>query len=83
MGVFVMAVHATTELAMSPEVIQKKLREAEHKPDSAIVSVPVAAAHEDVSERTIRRRYPLIRTGLRGVGVRLGYLRHRQAQTAT
>jgi hypothetical protein len=68
---------------MSPDVIQKKLKEIENKPDSAIVPVPVAAAHDDVSERTVRRRYPLVRTGLRGVGVQLGYLRHRPAQIAS
>lgn len=46
-------------------------------PDSAVVPTAVAAAHDNVSERTVRRRYPLIKLSERRYGVRVGYLRHR------
>jgi hypothetical protein len=48
-------------------------------PDSAVVPIGVAAIHDNVSERTIRRNYPLIELSERRKGVSLGYLRHRQA----
>jgi len=48
-------------------------------PDSAKVPVPVAAAHEGVSPKTIRRRYPLVQMGERIKGVSLGYLRRHKA----
>lgn len=67
---------------MSPEAIRDHLKQLADKPDSAIVPVAVAAEHDGVSERTIRRNYPLVETGLRRKGVPLGFLRHRQAQPA-
>jgi hypothetical protein len=51
-------------------------------PDSAVVPTAVAAMHDNVSERTVRRNYPLIQLSERRFGVTVGYLRHRKAQTA-
>jgi hypothetical protein len=51
-------------------------------PDSAVVPTAVAAKHDNVSERTVRRAYPLIQLSPGRHGVRVGYLRHRTAQTA-
>ena len=51
-------------------------------PDSAVVPTAVAARHDNVSERTVKRRYPLIQLSERRFGVTVGYLRHRKAQTA-
>jgi hypothetical protein len=46
-------------------------------PDSAIIPVSVAARHDNISERTVRRRYPLVRITERISGVPMGFLRHR------
>jgi hypothetical protein len=51
-------------------------------PDSAVVPTAVAAMHDNVPERTVRRNYPLIKLSERRFGVSVGYLRHREAQTA-
>lgn len=51
-------------------------------PNSAVVPTAVAAMHDNVSERTVRRNYPLIKLSERRFGVSVGYLRHREAQTA-
>jgi hypothetical protein len=51
-------------------------------PDSAVVPTAVAAKHDNVSERTVRRTYPLIKLSERRYGVNVGYLRHRTAETA-
>jgi hypothetical protein len=52
-------------------------------PDSAYVSVAVAALHDGVGEKTIRRNYPLIKISERRYGVSVGYLRHRGAKGST
>jgi hypothetical protein len=46
-------------------------------PDSAIVPISVVAEHDNVSEKTVRRYYPLVRLTERISGVRVSYLRHR------
>ena len=46
-------------------------------PDSAYVSVAVAAEHDGVSVKTIRRNYPLKKLSPRRYGVSVGDLRHR------
>ena len=52
-------------------------------PDTAAIPVPVAALHEGVSRRTIKRTYPLVKLSEHREGVLLGYLRHkREAITA-
>jgi hypothetical protein len=43
----------------------------------------VAAVHEGVSVRTIKRNYPLINITDHRQAVLLGYLRNRQAQSVT
>jgi hypothetical protein len=47
-------------------------------PDSAAIPVPVAALHEGVSRRTIKRSYPLIKLSQHREGVLLGYLRRKR-----
>jgi hypothetical protein len=59
---------------LSPE---ERLKLIPNLPDSAVVSVAVAALHDDVSEKTVRRSYPLIKISERRRGVLVGYLRHR------
>jgi hypothetical protein len=62
-----------------PEDILKRFADL---PDSAVVSTAVAAMHDNVSERTVRRRYPLTQLSERRHGVTVGYLRHRGPQSA-
>lgn len=62
-----------------PEEILKRFADL---PDSAVVSTMVAAMHDNVSDRTVRRNYPLIKLSDRRYGVSVGYLRHRHTQTA-
>lgn len=45
-------------------------------PDSAKIPLAVAAVHEGCSVKTIRRRYPLVKTGNRKQAVPLSFLRH-------
>jgi hypothetical protein len=61
---------------------QKILELLPRLPDTAKVPIQVAAVHEGVSDRTIRRNYPLVEMGARLKGVSLGYLR-RRISTAT
>jgi hypothetical protein len=46
-------------------------------PDTAVVPIAVAAVHDSVSERTVRRTYPLVQLSPGRCGVSVGYLRHR------
>jgi hypothetical protein len=63
-----------------PDDILKRFAEL---PDSAVVSTKVAAKHDNVSERTVRRKYPLIKLSTRRSGVSVGYLRHRRPVAPT
>lgn len=56
---------------------EERLKLIHTLPDSAYVSVAVAALHDGVGEKTIRRNYPLIKISERRYGVSVGYLRHR------
>lgn len=47
-------------------------------PDTAAIPVPVAALHEGVSRRTIKRTYPLVKLSEHRDGVLLGYLRRKR-----
>jgi hypothetical protein len=47
-------------------------------PDTAAIPVPVAALHEGVSRRTIKRTYPLVKLSEHREGVLLGYLRRKR-----
>jgi hypothetical protein len=65
---------------MATEDILKRIADL---PDSAVVPIKVAALHDNVSERTVRRTYPIVKLSPRRDGVRVGYLRHRDIpQTA-
>jgi hypothetical protein len=61
-------------MALSPHY-QQILEHIDKLPDTAAIPVPVAALHEGVSRRTIKRSYPLIRISEHRDGVLLGYLR--------
>jgi hypothetical protein len=63
---------------MSPEHILEILRQMPDLPDSAIIPIPVVAAHDCVSERTVRRNYPVIDLSPNRQGVPLGFLRTRE-----
>jgi hypothetical protein len=67
---------------MSPERINEILERLPTLPDSAIVPVSVAAAHDNVCERTVRRSYPLERVSPNRLGVRLAFLRYRGKDAA-
>ena len=58
------------------------LKRFDELPDSAVVPTAVAAKHDNVSERTVIRNYPLIKLTERRHGVSVGYLRHRKAVVA-
>jgi hypothetical protein len=61
----------------SDERVDEILKNFDKLPDSAVVPTAVAAAHDHVSEWTVRRRYPLIRLSEGRYGVRVSYLRNR------
>jgi len=66
-------------MALSPHY-RRILEQLASLPDTAKVPLPVAALHEGVSVRTIKRNYPLIRISEHREGVSLGYLRHRSKE---
>ena len=47
-------------------------------PDTAAIPLAVAALHEGVSRRTIKRTYPLVKLSEHREGVLLGYLRRKR-----
>ena len=59
---------------LSP-LYQQILKNISVLPDTAAIPVPVAALHEGVSRRTIKRTYPLVKLSEHREGVLLGYLR--------
>jgi hypothetical protein len=67
---------------MSPAAIEKVLDKISKLADSSVVPVPVAAKHDNVSERTIWRNYPITRLSPGRSGVRVGYLRNRKKYVA-
>jgi hypothetical protein len=68
-------------MALSPHY-RRILEQLASLPDSAKVPLPVAALHEGVSVRTIKRNYPLVRLSEHREGVSLGYLRRQKDSTA-
>jgi len=64
-------------MTLSPHY-QRILETLSSLPDTAKVPLPVAAMHEGVSVRTIRRHYPLVKLSEHREGVLLGYLRRKQ-----
>jgi hypothetical protein len=67
---------------MSQDDIDRILQRIDLMPDSAVVPVPVAAAHDNVGERTVWRNYPIVKIGPGRSGVSVGYLRNRKVQAA-
>lgn len=55
--------------------IQEALSRLPSLPNSAHVPIGVAAVHDGVSEKTVRRTYPLVELSPRRKGVPLSYLR--------
>jgi hypothetical protein len=66
-------------MALSPHY-QNILKQLASLPDSAVVPLPVAAIHEGVSVKTIKRNYPRVKMTERREGVQLGYLRRPREQ---
>ena len=62
---------------MSPEKIQAIIERMPSLPDSANVPIEVAAEHDGVSSRTVRRHYQTVDLAPNRKGVNLGWLRHR------
>jgi len=62
---------------LSP-LYQQILKNIPMMPDTAAIPVPVAALHEGVSRRTIKRTYPLVKLSEHREGVLLGYLRRKR-----
>ena len=62
---------------MTGTEIDQILQRLPKLPDTAIVPLPVAAAHDNVSILTVRRNYPLVKLSPNRRGVLLGYLRNR------
>jgi hypothetical protein len=77
-----MSPDVNTEATMTSAEIETVLKSIPGLPDTAVVPVAVAAKHDSVSDRTVRRTYPLIQVspGRKGVSVR--YLRTREKPAA-
>jgi hypothetical protein len=67
---------------MTSAEIDEALKRLPQLPDTAVVPVAVAAKHDSVSDRTVRRTYPLIQVSPGRKGVSVGYLRTRQKPAA-
>jgi len=57
---------------------QQILKNIPIMPDTAAIPVPVAALHEGVSRRTIKRAYPLVKLSEHRHGVLLAHLRRKR-----
>jgi hypothetical protein len=68
-------------MPLSPHY-QRILEQLPFLPDTAVVPVPVAAIHEGVSVKTIKRNYPRVKMTDRREGVTLGYLRRPREQVS-
>jgi hypothetical protein len=68
-------------MSLSPHY-QRILEQLDKLPNSATVPLPVAALHEGVSVKTIKRNYPLLNLTEHRQGVSLAYLRRRKEQAA-
>ncbi len=66
---------------MNKSKVDEILQQLSTYPDSAKVPVDVVAKHDNVSVRTVRRRYPIIKLSPGRYGVSVGYLRHRGEQS--
>jgi hypothetical protein len=52
-------------------------------PDSAVVPIAVAAAHDNVCPHTVRRNYPRVQLTRANYGVRVGDLRNRNRKKSS
>jgi hypothetical protein len=62
---------------MNPRDFSDLLGRLDTLPDTALVPIPIVAKHDNVSESTVKRNYPLVRISERICGVPMGFLRHR------
>jgi hypothetical protein len=69
-------------MSTNPKKTADILRRFSELPDSAYVPVPVAAAHDRVSEKTVRRNYQTIPLSPGRLGVNVGWLRSRGKPSA-
>jgi hypothetical protein len=67
---------------MSADEVAELLKNFPNLPDSAFVPTIVAARHDGVSPRTVRRTYPLVELSPGRKGVNVGWLRSRHARQA-
>jgi hypothetical protein len=67
---------------MSPAQIEQILQRMPKLPDTAVVPIAVVAEHDNVSPRTVRRRYPLVKLSPNRSGVSVGYLRNHHLSAA-
>ena len=67
---------------LSP-LYQQILKNIPIMPDTAAIPLPVAAIHEGVSRRTIKRIYPRVKLSEHREGVLLGYLRRKREVAIT
>jgi hypothetical protein len=58
------------------------LQNIPYLPDDARIPVPCAAVYAGISRDEIKKRYPLVKLGMRRVGVLLGDLRSKREVTA-
>jgi hypothetical protein len=62
---------------MNPRDFSDLLGRLDTLPDTALIPIPVVAEHDNVSESTVRRNYPIVRISERICGVPMKFLRHR------
>ena len=67
---------------MTRPEIDEILKRIHLLPDTAVVPIEVAAAHDNISARTVRRTYPTVKLSPGRKGVRLDYLRNRGQHAA-
>jgi hypothetical protein len=72
----------TRRANMSRTKIDEILQRIPKLPDSAVVPIQVAAEHDNVSVRTVRRRYPIVKLSPGRSGVRVEHLRNRGRSAA-
>jgi hypothetical protein len=62
----------------------KRILEAvPHLPDDAVIPIPAVALLVGSCERTIKDTFPLVQISTKRQGVKLGYIRNRNKQTAS
>ena len=67
---------------MSTDDTAEILKDFDKLPDSAFVPTEVAAKHDGVSARNVRRTYPRVKLSPNRYGINVGWLRSRRAKQA-